>query len=120
MLLCREFKFDAAHNLINYHGKCERLHGHTYKMSVTLSGTPDHEGMIYDFVDLKKKVNDLVLSQLDHAYINDIIEQPTAEYIAQWIFRQLDAELKRDNCELFEVRVWETETSSVICRREDL
>lgn len=120
MLLCREFKFDAAHNLVNYHGKCERLHGHTYHMSVTLSGQPDHEGMIYDFVYLKKKVNELVLSKLDHAYINEIIEQPTAEYIAKWIFQTLDAELKRDNCELYEIRVWETESSSVICRREDL
>ena len=53
MLLCRDFKFDAAHNLIHYHGKCERLHGHTYHLRVTLEGEPDSEGMIYDFVDLK-------------------------------------------------------------------
>ncbi|MEG1799486.1 MAG: 6-carboxytetrahydropterin synthase QueD [Synergistaceae bacterium] len=119
MFLCRDFKFDAAHNLVNYHGKCEKLHGHTYHMSVVLEGRPDHEGMIYDFVELKKHVNDIVLSKLDHAYINDIIPQPTAEYIAQWVFKSLDESIKRPNCRLYEVRVWETEGSSVICRRED-
>lgn len=120
MFLCREFKFDAAHNLVNYHGKCERLHGHTYRMAIVLEGVPDSEGMIYDFVELKAEVNKLVLSKLDHTYINDILPQPTAECIAQWIFRVLDASVKRENCKLFEVRVWETENSSVICRREDI
>ncbi|MCE5202240.1 MAG: 6-carboxytetrahydropterin synthase QueD [Synergistaceae bacterium] len=120
MFLCRKFKFDAAHNLVNYHGKCERLHGHTYGLAVTLEGEPDPEGMVFDFAELKAAVNELVLSKLDHAYINDVIRQPTAECISQWIFRTLDAALKRDNCELFEVRVWETESSSAICRRKDV
>ena len=120
MFLCREFKFDAAHNLINYHGKCENLHGHTYRLAVVLEGQPDEEGMVFDFVELKKYVSELVLSKLDHAYINDILPQPTAEYIARWIFKILDKPLKRDNCGLYEVRVWETESSSVICRREDV
>ena len=120
MFLCREFKFDAAHNLINYHGKCENLHGHTYRLAVVLEGQPDEEGMVFDFVELKKFVSELVLSKLDHAYINDILPQPTAEYIAVWIFKKLDKPLKRHNCELYEVRVWETESSSVTCRREDV
>lgn len=120
MFLCREFKFDAAHRLMNYHGKCERLHGHTYRLAVTLEGHPDNEGMVCDFAEVKKTVNDLVLAKLDHSYINDTIEQPTAEYISQWIFRVLDEPLKRPNCSLYEVRVWETEGSSAICRREDV
>jgi len=120
MLLRREFNFDAAHNLVNYHGKCEALHGHTYKLAVTLSGKPDEEGMVYDFSELKKDVSELVLSRLDHAYINDVISQPTAEYIAAWVFRTLDEPLSRGNCELFEIQVWETERSSVVVRREDV
>lgn len=120
MFLCREFKFDAAHNLVNYHGKCERLHGHTYRLAVVLEGEPDEEGMVCDFVELKKIVSEFVLSKLDHAYINDVIPQPTAEYISRWIFRELDAPLKRPNCALYEVRLWETESSSVVCRREDV
>lgn len=120
MYLCREFKFDAAHNLVNYHGKCERLHGHTYKLAVTLKGVPDNEGMVFDFVDLKRAVKELVLSKLDHSYINDILPQPTAEYIAQWIFSALDEPLRRPNCELYSVRVWETADSSAIAHREDV
>ena len=61
-----------------------------------------------------------MLSKLDHAYINDILPQPTAEYIAIWIFRELDGPLARGNCRLSEIRLWETESSSVICRREDV
>lgn len=120
MYLRREFKFDAAHNLINYRGKCEVLHGHTYKLAVTLKGEPDGDGMVFDFVELKKIVGDLVLSQLDHVYINDIISQPTAEYIAAWIFKALDEPLRRPNCELHEIQVWETASSSVIICREDV
>ena len=41
MRLRRDFTFDAAHKLVEYHGKCERLHGHTYRLGVTLEGTPD-------------------------------------------------------------------------------
>lgn len=120
MYLCREFKFDAAHNLIHYHGKCERLHGHTYKLAVTLKGEPDSEGMVFDFVDLKRAVNEQVLSKLDHSYINDILPQPTAEYIALWIFNALEEPLRRPNCELYSVRVWETADSSAIVHREDV
>lgn len=119
MLLCRDFKFDAAHNLIHYHGKCERLHGHTYHLRVTLEGTPDGEGMICDFTELKAAVSGLVLSKLDHSYINDILPQPTAEYISIWIFKTLEAPLRRENCRLHSVRLWETESSSVICTKED-
>lgn len=120
MLLTREFKFDAAHNLVQYHGKCERLHGHTYRLAVTFEGTTDAEGMIIDFTELKAQVNALVLSKLDHSYINDLIAQPTAENIALWIFRTLDGGIKKPNCVLCEIRLWETENSSVTCKREDL
>lgn len=120
MFLCREFKFDAAHNLVRYHGKCERLHGHTYRLAVTLRGEPDGEGMIYDFAELKRTVDEAVLSKLDHAYINDILPQPTAEHIARWAFRELAPRLRRGSCSLFEIRVWETDTSSAMCREEDI
>ena len=120
MLLSREFVFDAAHNLIHYHGKCERLHGHTYKLKVVLEGTPDAEGMIMDFGELKDIVNRLVISRLDHSYINDIIEQPSAENIALWVWRELEGQVKRDNCNLYEVHVWETATSCVTLRRGDI
>ena len=73
MLLRKEFTFDAAHNLIHYHGKCEALHGHTYRLAVVLEGVPDAEGMILDFCELSSLVKERVVSRLDHSYINDII-----------------------------------------------
>jgi 6-pyruvoyltetrahydropterin/6-carboxytetrahydropterin synthase len=118
MILIKEFEFDAAHNLIHYHGKCERLHGHTYKLVVKLEGNPDKEGMIIDFIELKKVVNTEVIEKLDHAYINDLIEQPSAENIAVWVWNALIEKVKRDNCRLLEVEVWETKTSGIIYRGE--
>lgn len=120
MFLKRTFTFDAAHNLIHYHGKCEALHGHTYRLAVTLRGAPDQEGMVLDFVEFKAIVNEKVLSRLDHAYLNDILEQPTAEFIARWVWRELHGPLHRSNCILHEIEVWETASSSVIIHREDM
>lgn len=70
--------------------------------------------MVIDFTELKAIVKENVLDILDHAYINDIIEQPTAENIAVWIWNKLYTKLKRDNCSLYEIEVWETETSGVV------
>ena len=119
MLLSKDFTFDAAHNLIHYHGKCERLHGHTYRLRVTLEGQPDAEGMIMDFIELKQIVRERVLSRLDHAYLNDILPQPSAENIAVWIWNELAESVKRENCRLYEVSVWETASSCVTVRKDD-
>lgn len=114
MILIKEFEFDSAHFLPKYHGKCENLHGHTYKMVVKLEGTPDTEGMIMDFIMLKNLVKEKIINKLDHALINDIIPQPSAENIAVWTWEQLVNDLHKDNCRLYEVEVWETKTSGVI------
>ncbi|MDR3231605.1 MAG: 6-carboxytetrahydropterin synthase QueD [Synergistaceae bacterium] len=119
MLLRKEFVFDAAHNLIHYHGKCEALHGHTYRLAVVLEGEPDAEGMILDFRELSSTVRERVISRLDHAYINDIIEQPTAENIASWIWERIEEALLRPNCRLSFLEVWETASSCVALRAED-
>jgi len=120
VLLRREFTFDAAHRLSKYHGKCERLHGHTYRLAVTLEGKPNEEGMIFDFVELKNAVQSAVLSELDHAYLNDIIDQPTAENIAMWIWRRLEGSVKRPNCDLKSVQVWETADCSATVEAGDM
>ena len=120
MFLRRDFSFDAAHNLISYHGKCERLHGHTYKLSVVLCGTPDEEGMILDFTELKRIVHEEIISKFDHSYLNDIISQPSAENLAKYIFERLDPLLVGPNYKLYEIAVWETASSSAVFRREDL
>lgn len=120
MFLKKDFTFDAAHKLEQYHGKCEALHGHTYRLEVTVEGMPDTEGMVVDFLVLKDLVKTHALSFLDHAYLNDVIPQPTAERIALWIWNRLDERITHGNCSLYSVQVWETATSSVVIHREDV
>ncbi|MEA3507430.1 MAG: 6-carboxytetrahydropterin synthase QueD [Synergistota bacterium] len=119
MYLKKDFTFDAAHRLDHYHGKCEALHGHTYHLQITLKGFPDSEDMVMDFVQLKRLVNEKVVGILDHAYLNEVIPQPTAENIALWIWEQLAEPLDSPNYSLYSVQVWETANSSVLLHRED-
>lgn len=116
MIITKTFKFDAAHNLVHYHGNCEKLHGHTYRLDVSVEGTLDKEQMVMDFVLLKNIVKKEILDVLDHSYLNDHIEQPTAESIAIWIWQRLVEHLNTDEHHLFEIRVYETETSFVTYR----
>ncbi|MCX7828789.1 MAG: 6-carboxytetrahydropterin synthase QueD [Thermanaerothrix sp.] len=120
MILKRSFSFDAAHHLPRYKGRCEALHGHTYRFTVALEGSPDHEGVVMDFTELKSRVRDLVLSKLDHTCLNDLLEQPTAENIARWIFNALDEPLGAPNRRLAWVEVFEGPESSALFSREDL
>lgn len=120
MKIKRNFSFDAAHRLECYHGKCERLHGHTYSFSLTVEGKPDAEGMVMDFVELKRLAEASVLSKLDHAYLNELIPQPTAENIALWIWKSIEGEIAKKGGALCEVEVWETRDSSAVIGREDI
>ncbi|MCD6104169.1 MAG: 6-carboxytetrahydropterin synthase QueD [Thermosipho sp. (in: Bacteria)] len=120
LFVSKEFSFDAAHNLVKYHGNCEKLHGHTYKLVVTVAGKKDDEGMVIDFNELKRVVKNYVLNILDHSYINDILEQPSAENIAEWIWNKISDKLQTDRYFLYEIRLYETPTSYVTLRRDDL
>ena len=84
--------FAAAHNLRNYKGKCENLHGHNYKVRVTLAGPElDASGLLYDFVHLKQVIH-TVIHSLDHKYLNEMKPStslnPSAENIAQYIYEE--------------------------------
>jgi 6-pyruvoyltetrahydropterin/6-carboxytetrahydropterin synthase len=119
MRVSKIFNFDSAHFLPSYHGKCERLHGHTYKLTVTIEGIPDGEGMVLDFLVLKNIVQDNVLSKLDHVLLNDIIEQPTAENIALWIWKTIEPEIMTHGVLLAGIELWETPTSYVSLSKND-
>lgn len=112
MLIAKEFTFDCAHKLPNYKGLCANLHGHTYKMIICLKGEIKKDGMVIDFSVLKQKVNDKVIKLIDHKFLNDIIDYPTAENIVVWIWDRLIKELP----ELHEISLWETPTSHVVYR----
>lgn len=114
MIIIKEFDFDAAHYLPEYNGKCERLHGHTYKLVVKIEGRPDAEGMVIDFTKLKKLTTELVVSKLDHSLLNDILKQPSAENICIWVWEQLVKPLSGLNYKLCAVEVWETKTSGCV------
>ncbi|MBN1333358.1 MAG: 6-carboxytetrahydropterin synthase QueD [Synergistales bacterium] len=120
MYLKKVFKFDAAHNLQCYHGKCEALHGHTYRLVVTVRGEPDQEGMVMDFAELKSMVKEKVIDRLDHSYVNDIIPQPTAENISKWAWEQLQVPLGSKGVRLEQIEIWETETSGVVITGDDM
>ena len=115
MIVRRKFQFEAAHKLPNHPGKCRELHGHSYKLLVEIDRPVDEaSGMAIDFSDLKKTVNEQVVRRLDHTYINDLIDNPTAERMAVWIWDELQAVLPG----LQEIELHETSNCSVIYRGE--
>ncbi len=85
-----DMDFDAAHHLPDYPGDCSRVHGHCWRVIVSMIGdTLDGQHMLIDFKKVKQLVN-----QLDHQHINDFIPHPTAENIAAFIFNEIDNYLK--------------------------
>lgn len=109
-----EADFAAAHALTHYHGKCERLHGHNYRVRVWAKGkTLGEGGMLIDFGVLKDALRK-VCALLDHSNLNDLVDfsdDPSAERIAKWIFDKVEAELGLDSPEaqkLHAVEVYET------------
>lgn len=103
------FEFEAAHCLPFHQGACQFLHGHTYKLEVTLYGKQDENGIIMDFSELKRIVNEEVIKEFDHAYINDKMDcNPTAENMLDWIWNKLE---KAGVSNLYVLRLWETSTS---------
>jgi len=107
-------QFSGAHNLRGYEGKCEDLHGHNWHIElVAYSEVLDKLGMVMDFKQLKKILNE-VLNDLDHKYLNDIEHfkqvNPTSENIAKFLYEEVSK--KNKDIKIKEVTVWETDTSS--------
>ncbi len=118
-IIFKSFSFDCAHSLPNYKGKCHDLHGHSFKLLVGISGDVDEEsGMILDFSILKRIVNDIIVEKLDHKYLNDIIENPTAENIIDWVYERLFSQFIGFGCEPVFLRLYETEDNYVEWRKE--
>lgn len=98
--LTKEFTFEAAHKLVNHDGKCARLHGHSWKGRVVLTGVALHghgpkQGMLVDFGDVKGALAPIIDSYLDHHYLNETLqtESPTSEFVAYWLYKQFQAML---------------------------
>lgn len=108
-------EFSAAHNLRDYKGKCEKLHGHNWQVEAVFAAAELNKGaMVMDFTAAKKMLK-RVLAYFDHCYINDTEyfrkNNPTSENIARFIFEQLSRKTKRYHCAVKRVSVWETPRS---------
>lgn len=113
-----EMSFAAGHALRNYKGKCENVHGHNYRLEVTLQGEQlDSAGLLMDFVDLKRSMGAAV-ERLDHRFINEIppfdVLNPSAENMAKYFYDQVSKGLGEVevSVRIAKVKVWETDTSS--------
>lgn len=114
MQFTRRFKFDAAHTLPDNFGEKEkRMHGHTYRIDITVNGQVIN-GKVIDLNKLKQIVQEKVIDKLDHNYLNDCLKIPSAENLAVWIWNQLESELP----ELYEIKLYETESHWVTYQGE--
>lgn len=114
------FGFEACHHLPKYDGVCKNLHGHSYKLHVTVGGglrdrkEDPKTGMVMDFKDLKKIVEEEVINKYDHTNLNDFFKNPTAEIMCRTFAVDIDKRLPTD-VRLVSVKLWETEDSYAEC-----
>ena len=135
--ITKQFSFETGHALYGYDGKCKNVHGHSYKLSVTVIGSPINDttnvkyGMVIDFSDLKKIVKEEIVNVFDHATVFNkntphielakelenrghnvllVNYQPTSEMMVIDFAEKIKARLPQ-NISLFSLKLQETETS---------
>lgn len=131
----KTIKFDAAHVLTNHEGLCKNLHGHTYRVDVSVTQAEgDASDMVIDFKDLKRIASEVICERFDHAFVYNtesegereiaaVVERygmrtvaipfrSTAENLAKLFYGELKARIPG----LSAVKVWETADSSAECR----
>ena len=106
-------EFSAAHNLRNFRGKCEALHGHNWKVEVVLSGKNlDDSGVVLDFAEVKAATSE-IMSEIDHRYLNDlpffVENNPSSENIARYIFHRLQEKIDNERVRIRRVTAWESQ-----------
>ena len=117
--------YDSAHFLRNYHGKCERMHGHRYVVELALSATElDAAGIAYDFVDIKKNLRGIA-DRLDHENLNELPPftelEPSAENQARYIYEEMKRLLPQQMSDaVLYVKVWETPTQFALYSERQL
>ncbi|MBN2654508.1 MAG: 6-carboxytetrahydropterin synthase QueD [Nitrospirae bacterium] len=110
-----ETDFASAHQLRGYKGKCENMHGHNWKVQVTVTSDKlNNIDIAIDFGDLRKITNDII-APLDHTCLNTIFPfteiNPSSENISKWIYESLKKRLP-EGINVASVTVWESETAS--------
>src|SRR5688572_18103518 len=119
-----EQTFAAGHALREYKGKCENVHGHNYKVQITVEGERlNRIGLLVDFVELKRVVREVV-DRLDHQFINDLepftVINPSAENMAKYFYDEVSKKMDGSNGEastrIAQIKIWETDTSIAVYR----
>jgi 6-pyruvoyltetrahydropterin/6-carboxytetrahydropterin synthase len=110
--------FSAGHALRGYRGKCENVHGHNYKVRVTLEGRQlDAVGLLYDFTHLKRVIRE-VTNGVDHKFLNDQapfdVINPSAENLAKYFYDETARQISAtpDGARIKSITIWETDTTS--------
>lgn len=140
--ITKEFHFEMSHCLNNYDGLCKNIHGHSYKLFITLLGTPNTDvndsgyGMVMDFTKLKKIVTEQILDDFDHSIViekhspyveaiknidtrkNIVDFQPTCENLVIYFKERIEKCLPK-NVSLYKVVLFETMTSQAEWNIED-
>lgn len=130
--ITKEFRFDSAHQLLlenlspeenlKLFGKCCYLHGHSYRLKVTVTGELLESGMIINFHDLKKIVNDKVIDRYDHRFLNEFEEYKnkptTVENLVLFIHKAIKEQLKDHGISLVSTVLYETPSSYATVEEE--
>lgn len=106
--------FSSAHRLPHYDGPCHNLHGHTWKAVFVIEGPVRPDGMVCDFKVIKKLLDD---NLPDHQFLNDLLENPTAENLAQFLFQKTGAALEKQGLTLKTLEIWESDNAAAIVER---
>ena len=109
--------FSAAHVLTEIGGKCEELHGHNFKVEVTVVAPDLNEsGLLIDFRVVKKWLSE-ILEDIDHKHLNIISSfagiNPSAENIAKYICKKMELKVKLAKVNVVRVKIWESENAAV-------
>lgn len=103
--------FSAAHHLPDYQGPCHDLHGHTWKAVFVIEGPVGPDGMVCDFKVIKKLLDDQLP---DHQLLNNLLPNPTAENLAQYLFDKAGAALSQKHLTLKTLEIWESDNAAAI------
>ncbi len=108
-------QFAAAHQLRKFRGKCEKLHGHNWRIEVSLTGEKLNDaGLLIDFEEIKE-ATDRILEEFDHSFLNELPQfkdqNPSSENIAAYIFEKLGSTLNNNQIKVTKVTAWESDSA---------
>lgn len=108
-------RFSAAHQLAEFEGGCERLHGHNWKVEVSVrAATLDEAGLVMDFRELKKQTEEAIRT-LDHSFLNELEHfktvNPSSENIARYLFDAISRKVNDGRLSVSGVKAWESDNS---------